>query len=210
MKRQLDDEQYESTDNACQSSAYAIEEQSCHTRWAVAEDTWCGNSGRVEVEQPEFESTKCSAIDAIDTGYTLNDDHGLWVGEGVRNENWQASRNFFKVDAYSTECKPEGRRALNPRRLREATHTESTRQQKGIRGEHFHSASETAIPNSHSGRDPFPWLQGTARKLSKSDAWSSSSLGQGIDESQARDMCCSIEMGIISDSVTLPPELLSP
>jgi hypothetical protein len=212
MWKQNDDQQLESTDNGGLSSAYALEEQSCHTRWIEAEgdERWCWNSGRETLnEQPEFESTDCGSIDAVDINLTSNDDYRCWVGERVQNENWQASRDFFKVDPYSTESKPEVRRALNPRRLREATYTENTRPQR-IRGERHHIAAETAIPTTHSGRDPFPWLQGTARKLSKTDPWSDSSLGPGIDESQARDMCSSIEMGIISDSVTLPPELLSP
>jgi len=211
IRKQLEDEQLESTDNGCQSSAYALEGQSCHTRWIEDEgdDRWCRDSGReILDEQPEFESTNFGSIDAVDTNFTSNDANRCWVGERVRSENWQDSRDFFKVDPYCTDSKPEGRRALNPRRLRE-TYTENTRQQR-IRGERFHSTVEPAIPTMHSGRDPFPWLQGTARKLSKTDAWSDSSLGAGIDESQARDMCSSIEMGIISDSVTLPPELLSP
>jgi hypothetical protein len=212
IRKQLEEEQFESTDNGCQSSAYDLEEHSCQTTWIEAEgdEIWCGNSGReILDEQPEFESTNCSSIDAVDTKFTSNNDSSCWVGERVRSENWQATRDFFKVDPYSTESKPEGRKALNPRRLREATHTENTRPQ-GIRGERLHTvAAERAMPITHSGRDPFPWLQGTARKLSKTDAWSCS-LGSGIDEFQARDICSSIEMGIISDSVTLPPELLSP
>jgi hypothetical protein len=212
MRKQLEDEQYDGIDNGCQSSAYAFEEQSGHTRWIEAEgdDRWCTNSGReILGEQPEFESTNCGSINEVDTEIIPEHDNRCWVGERIQSKNWLASQDFFNVDPHCAERRPEVRRALNPRRLREAAYTESTKQQQ-IGGERSQTAVETAIPSMRSGRDPFPWLQGTARKLSKTDSWIDRTLGPGIDESQARDMCSSIEMGIISDSVTLPPELLSP
>ena len=132
---------------------------------------------------------------------------GIYTGTRI----WEHGNHVYGVSGQHSlqlDCKAAVRKALVPRRLAEGNIVKSNALSGDINLSKAAVGSRDA--SSRLGRHPFPWLQETARKLSRIESWCPREHNSNIDESEAQDMCSSIEMGIISESVTLPPELLSP
>ena len=134
--------------------------------------------------------------------------YGRWSFR--EDDSWTAGSDSFEVNCnVGADFNHQGQRGLVPRRFG----AKSTRDMSEYIPRDNRAIS-MGLDSQHLrvGRHSFtvPWLQDTTQKFRRTETWCPQSLVRNIDESEAQDMCSTIERGIISDSVTLPPELLSP
>ena len=179
-------------------------------------------SGHVDSVQAyghqEYDSSYVSSLQAVDDSVAVEEpmlvENNFCTSCEVENR-WSESLEQFDSQAgcnnFRFDGKESSRRGLVPRRLGEGRSGDKRAFQFDNRTV-MKARLQPDCQSSSMGRQssPLPWLQDTTRKLRRTEQWCPRPLVSAIDESEAQDMCFSIERGIISDSVTLPPELLSP
>jgi hypothetical protein len=154
------------------------------------------------------------------TEESVENNQGSW---GFREiDSWTPGSDSFDLD-YNVVGKNfhqhQGQQGLVPRRLgsNNSLHlsdgyilSDNGALSNGVMGRGFQPFSVGRHSSPVKMMSPVSWLQDTSRKFRRTETWCPQSHMRNIDESKAQDMCSMIERGIISDSVTLPPELLSP